>query len=64
MTISIGSLERTHATLLLWHAKETHLAAWQNGVAVLGVQVDSKGRAHEARRVGVCLHAVARLGRH
>ena len=31
---------------------------------MLGMQVDRKGRAHEARRIGIRFHAVARLGRH
>ena len=42
----------------------THVTAGQDGVAVLGVEVHGKGHAHEARRVGVGLHAVARLRRH
>lgn len=44
--------------------RETHLAAGQDGVAVSGVQVGRKGRAHEARRIGIRFHAIAGLCRH
>ena len=44
-------------TLLLFLFRKAYLATGQNGIAVAGMQICSKGCSHEARRIRVCLHA-------